>query len=217
MRRSVLVSVGLLFLGSVSLQASDCSEWPTCNLSLTSNQTPDAITYPNHVFDVETDHFTFFLDPTNPYYPDIDPAKYQIAQDQLECAYRYFVCEVGLPLPLTDKTQVYIEDYGHATFGHNTIGLLGSIVTYDPLRNHKLYTQPVHEFFHRLKSSSGSYTGNTAVAEGMASLGEQMVSAENFTHSLADAIGARTTMLTQPENSFTYGLNIFYRFTSALG
>ena len=202
----------LLFLMAAPfLQGARCGDWGTCNTALPGDKTPNA-SFPNHVYDTDTEHFVIFLDPTSPDYLSIDPDRYLIMQEQLECAYRYFVCERKQEFPHTAKIPVYVGDHARAIYGQDYIELGEWILTNTPGREAKVYTQPVHEFFHRLAFDSGAYNGRLDLTEGLASLAEQMVSYETFTQSLSDDLGGRTTMLTQPQNDFSHGKSIFLRY-----
>ena len=205
---ALLVTVVLAL--AAPARAEVCSAWPDCDTGLTLNATPEP-GHPTFVLDAETEHFALFVDPASAYAGQHDPARRQTLEDQLECAYRYFVCELGRSLPYGEKTQVYLSNVARAPASGTYLEVLEVMVTNNAAYDTSLITQPVHEFFHRLAFSGGSYNSYQGVSEGLATLAEQMCSSDNLDNSLAQS--TRLRLLTEPEwERYGYGMSLFYRY-----
>lgn len=207
------VVLAILLSGVNAANASSCSAWSTCDTALTSNTTVDAaLAGQGYVSDGETEHFSFFLKTTSPAYPTYDATRLQIMKDQMECGYRYYMCEVGLLSPSASKIQVYIGDGGNVTpVTSNYLTLNDSSIT-PTGQDSTLYTTPVHELFHYINWHAYAYNGNQNVVEGLATLGEQVVSSDNLTYSYQRT--GRLSMFSQTAYDLngTYAKNVFWRY-----
>ena len=203
--------LSVLYFNQLNAQDNICSMWTDCNLTLSSNTTPEPSRSSNFVFDQETEHFVFFQQNDSPNYGNYDPNSYQNMIDQLECGYRYLVCEVGLiPPSLTDKTQIYVGDHPSRAYTYEDFLDQSDYFVTDPFVFDYTYSTMTHEFFHKIQFDSYIYTGYLNVNEGLASLVEQLPSELNFSTSLGKV--GRTTAFSQPHSSGSYGLNVFLRY-----
>jgi len=197
----------ILLSTTFNANAASCARWSDCNSGLTANPLA-ASGFSGYRRLLETPHFNFSIDPASPDLPRIDEGRLKTLADQLECSYRYLICEKNLPPPSqTHKVPVYIGDFS-GFWGAG--GIAGHIRVNDNLLipgvgDSKLYTVPTHEFFHIVQYAM-IWTPDQNISEALAALAEGIISETNYQYA------ERTRAFHGPWYPGLYGHETFWRY-----
>jgi len=170
---SLIVALAVCAVASKA-GASVCTDWGDCELALGVDYTLE-VGYETYLLTDESTHFVVFHDPASPNAVALPPADLQVVVDELECAYRYQICELGLVPPSTDKLHVYIDDAtssaGPKGFMTLNAGILGP--------GDFVYTTTHHELYHVVESGY-TWSSYELFTEARATMVEGLASEQSF-------------------------------------
>lgn len=210
---SLLLLIGVQTFTSSSVKASpnSCPQWNDCELTLSADLNPVLEYSSNFVLDQETTHFVFFQQDDSPNFGNYDASSYQNMIDQVECGYRYLICEVGLtPVHATQKTHIYVGDHPSSSATYTDYLNQSDYFVTDLSAFDYTYSTMTHELFHKIQSKQYAYSVHMNLTEAIASLAAQLPSELNFETAIVKV--GRISGLTSPEYSRSYALNVFLRY-----